>query len=45
MTARSGEMTGGAAVVITKLVMESARTGAEHVRSGGKRTKTTGWWE
>ena len=45
MTARSGETTGGAAVAIPKLVMESAEAGAEQVLSGRKGTKTIGWWE
>lgn len=45
MTARSGEAAVAAAVVIPKLAMESAQAGAKQVLSGGKGTKTIGWWE
>lgn len=39
MTARSGKMTTRAAVVILRLVVENAHSGADQVLSGGNQTK------
>lgn len=39
MTVRSGKVTTRAAVMVPRLVMESAHSGAEQVLSGGNQTK------